>query len=61
MGGRAAGVGFPILFGVYLLYSHLGGSKLFNQGPQAAHHTALSALGAFLLVIGSAFLYKSLK
>ena len=61
MGGRAAGVGFPVLLGVYLLYSHLSGSKLFGEGTQAAYHTALSALGAFLLIIGLAFLYKNVK
>jgi hypothetical protein len=61
MGGRAAGAGFPVLFGVYLLYSHLAESKLFSHGPQAAYHTVLSALGAFLLMIGLVFLYKNLK
>ena len=61
MGGRAAGAGFPVLLGLYLLSSHLTESKLFSQGPQAAYHTALAALGAFLLIIGSVFLYKNLK
>lgn len=61
MDGRAAGVGFPILFGIYLLYSNLGESKLFVQGPEAPLHTALSALGALLLVFGVVFLYKNLR
>ena len=60
MGGRAAGVG-PILFGIYLIYSDLGESTLFVQGPEASLHTALSALGAFLLVLGVVFLYKNLR
>ena len=61
MDGRAAGAGFPILFGIYLLFSHLTKSKLFSEGPQAAYHTAVSGLGAFLLIIGLVFLYKNLK
>lgn len=61
MGGRAAGAGFPLLIGVYLLYSHLAESRLFNQGTEAAYHTALSALGAFLLIVSAVFLYKNLK
>jgi hypothetical protein len=61
MGGRAAGVGFPILVGVYLLYSNLSESTLYVHGPEAPLHTALSALGAFLLLLGVVFLYKNLK
>ena len=61
MNGRTAGVGFPILFGAYLLYSNLPASKLFSAGPQAAYHMVLSALGAFLLMLGLVFLYKNLK
>jgi hypothetical protein len=61
MGGRAAGVGLPILFGIYLIYSNLSKSKLFVQGPEADLHTALAALGAFLLVLGVVFLYKNLR
>jgi hypothetical protein len=61
MNGRAAGVGFPILFGVYLLYSKLPESKLFKDGPEAGLATALSALGAFLLIFGLLFLFKNLK
>lgn len=61
MNGRAAGVGLPILFGVYLLYAHLGESTLFNEGQQATYHSVVASLGAFLLIIGLAFLYKNLK
>lgn len=61
MNGRAAGVGFPIIGGAYLLISNLSGSKLFSEGPQATYRTAVSALGAFLLVIGLVFLYRNLK
>ena len=61
MNGRAAGVGFPILFGAYLLYSNVVNSKLFSDGAKAEYHTALSALGALLLVVGVVFLIKNLK
>ena len=61
MNGRAAGVGLPIIGGAYLLFSNLSESTLFNEGPQATSRTALSALGAFLLVIGLVFLYRNLK
>lgn len=61
MNGRAAGVGFPILGGAYLLLSNLTESKLFNEGRQAEVPTALSALGTFLLVLGLVFLFKNLK
>jgi hypothetical protein len=61
MDGRGAGVGFPILLGAYLLYSNLAESKLFSAGPQATYHGALSALGAFLLILGLVFLFKNLK
>ena len=61
MNGRAAGVGFPILFGVYLLYSKVPESKLFKEGAEAGLATALSALGAFLLIFGVIFLIKNLK
>jgi hypothetical protein len=61
MNGRAAGVGFPILLGAYLLYSKLSESSLFTEGPQAALNTMLSALGLLLLVLGLVFLYKNLK
>jgi hypothetical protein len=63
MNSRApgVGVGFPILLGGYLLFSNLPESRLFNEGPQATYHTLLLALGAFLLIIGLGFLYKSLK
>ena len=61
MNSRAAGVGFPILFGAYLLYSNLTESKLFSEGSEAGYHTALSALGLFLVVLGLVFLIKNLK
>ena len=61
MNGRAAGVGFPILFGGYLLYSYLPKSKLFHEGSEAGHASAVSALGAFLLILGLVFLFKNLK
>lgn len=61
MNGRAAGVAFPILFGAYLLYSNLSESQLFVEGPQAKYHSVVSALGAFLLILGLGFLYKNLK
>ena len=61
MNGRAAGVGFPILFGAYLLYSNFTESKLFSEASLAGYHTALSALGAFLLILGVVFLVKNLK
>ena len=51
----------PILFGTYLLYSNLTESKLFSERPEAGYHTALLALGAFLLVLGLAFVFKNLK
>ena len=61
MNGRAAGVGFPIIFGAYLLISNLSRSSLFSESPQATYYSAVSALGAFLLVIGLVFLYRNLK
>ena len=62
MGGRVAGGGFgPVLFGIYLLYSNFSESTLFVQGPQASLHSALSALGGVLLLIGGIFLYKNLR
>ena len=61
MNGRAAGVGTPILFGAYLLYSNLANIKPFSDGPKADLSTALSFLGAFLLVVGVVFLIKNLK
>jgi hypothetical protein len=59
--GRGAGVGFPILLGAYLLYSNLSESALYSVGPQANYHAALSALGAFLIILGLVFLFKNLK
>jgi hypothetical protein len=61
MNGRAAGVGFPIVFGAYLLYSNVSESKLFHEGADAGYATALSAFGALLLIVGLAFLFKNLK
>ena len=60
MNGRAAGAG-PIIFGAMLLITNLSGSTLFSEGPHATYHSAVSALGAFLLVLGLIFLYKNLK
>ena len=60
MNGRAVGAG-SVLLGAYLLYSNFDQSRLFSEGPQAVHHTALAALGALLLTIGVVFLYKNLK
>jgi hypothetical protein len=61
MNGHGAGAALPIVFGTLLLYRNLADSKLFTEGPQAGYHTALSALGAFLLVLGLGFLFKNLK
>ena len=61
MNGRAAGAGFPIIFGIYLLFKNLTSSTLFSEGPHANSHTAFSALGAFLLVLGLVFLFRNLK
>jgi hypothetical protein len=61
MTGRFAGVGLPILFGAYLLFSNLSESRPFNVGPKADLATVTSALGAFLLILGLVFLYKNLK
>ncbi len=61
MSGRAAGVGFPVIGGAYFLISNLSRSTLFSEDRQAGYHSAVSALGAFLLVIGLVFLYRNLK
>jgi len=61
MNARTGGVAYPILFGAYLLYSNFSESRLFSEGSQAAYHTALSALGSLLLVLGLVFLFKNLK
>ena len=61
MNGRAAGVGFPILFGGYLLFSNLGKSELYETGPQARYRSVLSAFGALLLILGLVFLWRNLK
>ena len=60
MDGRAAGVGFPILMGGYLLYKYLPQTKFFNENPDSLAGP-LAGLGAFLLIFGLAFLYKNLK
>lgn len=61
MGGRFSGVGFVVLFGIYLLYSNFEASTLFSNGPQATYHSTLAGMGAFLLAIGVVFAYKNLK
>ena len=60
MEGRAAGVGFPILMGVYLLYKYLPRTTLFNERADALAGP-LAAFGAFLLIFGLVFLYRNLK
>jgi hypothetical protein len=60
MNGRAAGVGFPILMGAYLLYKYLPQTKLFNENADSLDGP-MAAFGAFLLIFGLAFLYKNLK
>ena len=59
MDGRAAGAGFPIIFGAYLLYSNLSETKLFSKGFKGDSHAAFAALGLFLLVLGLVFLIKN--
>jgi len=61
MNGRAAGAASPIIFGLFLLISNLSRSTLYSEDKQANYHSAVSALGAFLLVIGLIFLYRNLK
>jgi hypothetical protein len=61
MQGRLAGVGFPLLFGGYLLYSYLPESGLFAKGPRADHASVVAALGAFLVIIAVVFLIRNLK
>jgi hypothetical protein len=46
MNGRAAGVGFPVLMGAYLLYSNLTESKLFTESPEAAYRKSVRVAGA---------------
>jgi hypothetical protein len=60
MDGRTAGVGFPILFGAYLLYKYLPETKLFNENADSLDGP-MAALGAFLLILGLIFLYRNLK
>ena len=60
MDGRAAGVGFPVLVGGYLLYKYLPQIKLFNEHPDPLA-SPMAFLGAFLLIIGLVFLYRNLK
>lgn len=60
MNSRAAGVGFPILMGGYLLYKYLPQTKLFSERADALAGP-LAALGAFLLIFGLVFLYRNLK
>ena len=60
MNGRTAGVGYPILLGAFLLYRYLPQTKLFNENADGLAGP-LAALGAFLLILGLAFLYRNLK
>jgi len=48
------------LLGGYLLYRYLPQTKLFNENADSLAGP-LAALGAFLLIIGLAFLYRNLK
>lgn len=61
MNGRATGVGFPILFGAYLMYSNFQKSTVFSEGPQATYHSVMLAFGGFLVLFGVVFLYKNLR
>jgi hypothetical protein len=61
MNGRFAGVGMPILFGGYLVYSNLPKSQLFEAGEPAKFASVLAGFGAFLLILGLTFLYRNLK
>ena len=61
MNGRAAGAASPIIFGAFLLISNLSRSTLYSEDKQATYHSAVSALGAFLLVMGLIFLYRNMK
>lgn len=60
MEGRTAGVGFPILLGVYLLYKYLPETHFFSEKADSLAGP-LAALGAFLLILGVVFLYRNLK
>lgn len=60
MNGRAAGVGFPIFMGGYLLYKYLPQTKLFDERADALAGP-MAGLGAFLLIFGLVFLYRNLK
>jgi hypothetical protein len=60
MNGKAAGGGLPIVFGLFLLSSHISESKLFR--PDADNYaTAMSLFGAFLLILGVVFVFRNLK
>lgn len=61
MNGRAAAVGFPILFGGYLLVSNFGKSELYAEGPRARYASVLAAFGAFLILLSLLFLWRNLK
>ena len=60
MNGKAAGGGLPIVFGLFLLYSHIFESKLFRP-DESNYATAMSLFGAFLLIIGLVFIVRNLK
>jgi hypothetical protein len=53
--------GSKVLLGLYLFCSHITCSSLVATGPTAREHTVYAALGAFLLLLGLAFLIKNLK
>ena len=61
MYSRAAGVGFPLLFGIHLIYENFSESSLFSAARDATYHSTLLALGGFLLAISVLFLIKNLR
>ncbi|HZJ43554.1 MAG TPA: hypothetical protein VFD63_07300 [Pyrinomonadaceae bacterium] len=61
MNGKAAGGALPIVFGGYMLFSHISESKLFQSNSKAEYATAMSLFGAFLLILGLIFFLKNLK
>lgn len=61
MNGKGLVGAFPMVFGGYLLFSHIAESKLFQSNSEAAYATAMSLFGAFLLILGLIFFLKNLK
>jgi hypothetical protein len=61
MNGKAVGGVFPMLFGAYLIYSHISESKLFQNNSKAEYATAMSMFGAFLLILGLIFFLVNRK